>query len=105
MRISDWSSDVCSSDLTVFDPRQVRRAFSRASGTYEASAALQREVEARLLESLDYLEDRVPDTVLDLGSGPGHAAAALRRRWPRARIIPMDIAMPLLQPADRKSLG
>src|SRR3546814_16467860 len=82
---------------TVFDPRQVRRAFSRASGTYEASAALQREVEARLLESLDYLEDRVPDTVLDLGSGPGHAAPALRKRWPHARIHAMDHAMPMLQ--------
>ena len=88
---------------TVFDPRQVRRAFSRASATYEASAALQREVESRLLESLDYLEDRVPDTVLDLGSGPGHAAAALRKRWPHARIIAMDIAMPMLRQARPRS--
>lgn len=88
---------------TVFDPRQVRRAFSRASGTYEASAALQREVEARLLESLDYLEDRVPDTVLDLGSGPGHAAAALRQRWPRARVIAMDLALPMLRQARPRS--
>src|SRR5690606_34379107 len=65
---------------TVFDPRQVRRAFSRASASYDAAATLQHEVEARLLESLDYLEDRVPETVLDLGSGPGHAAAAMRKR-------------------------
>src|SRR5690606_8932446 len=57
------------------------------------------EVEARLLESLDYLEDRVPETVLDLGSGPGHAAAAMRKRWPRARIIAMDLAMPMLRQA------
>ena len=84
---------------TVFDPRQVRRAFSRASGSYAASATLQHEVEARLLESLDYLEDRAPDTVLDLGSGPGHAAAAMRKRWPRARIIAMDLAMPMLRQA------
>lgn len=84
---------------TVFDPRQVRRAFSRASASYDAAATLQHEVEARLLESLDYLEDRVPETVLDLGSGPGHAAAAMRKRWPRARIIAMDLAMPMLRQA------
>jgi malonyl-CoA O-methyltransferase len=83
----------------VFDPRQVRRAFSRASASYDAAAALQHEVEARLLESLDYLEDRVPGVVLDLGCGPAHAAAAMRRRWPRARIVAMDSALPMLQQA------
>ena len=84
---------------TLFDARQVRRAFSRASASYDAAAALQHEVEGRLLESLDYLEDRVPGTVLDLGCGPGHAAAAMRRRWPRARIVAMDLALPMLRQA------
>lgn len=53
----------------VFDHRQVRRAFSRAAESYESAAALQREVEARLLESLDYLGGRPPSRVLDVGSG------------------------------------
>ena len=88
---------------TVFDPRQVRRAFSRASASYDAAAALQHEVEARLLESLDYLEDRVPEVVLDLGCGPAHAATAMRRRWPRARIVAMDLALPMLQQARPRS--
>jgi malonyl-CoA O-methyltransferase len=88
---------------TLFDPRQVRRAFSRASSSYDAAAALQHEVEARLLESLDYLEDRVPETILDLGCGPGHAAAAMRKRWPRARVIAMDLALPMLQQARPRS--
>jgi malonyl-CoA O-methyltransferase len=88
---------------TVFDPRQVQRAFSRASASYDAAAALQHEVEARLLESLDYLEDRVPETILDLGCGPGHAAAAMRKRWPRARVIAMDLALPMLQQARPRS--
>jgi len=88
---------------TLFDPRQVRRAFSRASASYDAAAALQHEVEARLLESLDYFEDRVPDTILDLGCGPGHAAAAMRKRWPRARVIAMDLALPMLQQARPRS--
>lgn len=81
----------------VFDRRQVRRAFSRAAGTYPAAAGLQREIESRLFESLDYLEDRVPTSILDLGSGPGTAAIELRRRWPRARVIAMDLALPMLR--------
>jgi malonyl-CoA O-methyltransferase len=87
----------------VFDPRQVRRAFARASSSYAAAASLQREVEARLLDALDYLDDRVPETVLDLGCGPGHAAQAMRRRWPRARVLAVDLALPMLQqvPATR----
>lgn len=81
----------------VFDPRQVRRAFSRAASGYAGAAALQRDVEAQLLESLDYLDDRVPELVLDLGSGPGHATRAMRARWPKTRVIAMDLALPMLR--------
>jgi malonyl-CoA O-methyltransferase len=81
----------------VFDPRQVRRAFARASASYAAVATLQRGVEVRLLESLDYLDDRVPGTALDLGCGPGHAALAMRRRWPHARVLAIDLALPMLR--------
>ena len=84
----------------VFDARQVRRAFSRASAGYASAADLQRDIEARLLESLDYLDDRVPDVVLDVGSGPGHAAQAMRRRWPKARIVALDLSLPMLRQAQ-----
>ncbi|WP_242111872.1 malonyl-ACP O-methyltransferase BioC [Luteimonas aquatica] len=83
----------------VFDPRHVRRAFSRASAGYDAAATLQHEVERRLLESLDYLDDRVPDVVVDLGCGPGRAAAHMRKRWPRARVLALDLALPMLRQA------
>lgn len=80
----------------VFDHGQVRRAFSRAARSYEAAAGLQHAVEARLLESLDYLGERTPEVVLDLGCGPGTAAAAMQRRWPKARVLAMDLALPML---------
>ena len=67
---------------SLFDPKHVRRAFSRAASSYRAAAVLQQEVAKRLLESLDYLEDRQPQVVLDVGSGPAHATAAMKKRWP-----------------------
>ena len=93
-------------DNAAFDSRQVRRAFSRAASGYDAAAALQHRVEAHLLESLDYLETREdaikqPRVVLDLGCGPGTAAAAMRRRWPRAQVLALDLALPMLQQAPR----
>lgn len=60
-----------------FDARHVRRAFARAANSYDAAAALQREVQSRLIESLDYLEARKPEVVLDIGAGTGHASALM----------------------------
>ena len=85
----------------VFDTRQVRRAFSRAAAGYDAAARLQHAVEAQLLESLDYLGERVPQRVLDVGCGPGRAAAAMQRRWPKAQVLALDLALPMLQEARR----
>lgn len=87
----------------TFDPRHVRRAFSRAASSYAAAAALQREVEKRLLESLDYLEGRTPQVVLDIGSGPGHASAAMKKRWPKAQVIALDMAEPMLREAKKQA--
>src|SRR3970040_531700 len=96
-------SNVPMTDL--FDHRQVRRAFSRAAHGYDDAAALQREVAARLLESLAYFEDRggqqgrLPEVVLDVGCGPGHAAATMQQRWPKAQVIALDLALPMLHEA------
>ena len=89
---------------TTFDTRQVRRAFSRAAPGYDAAAALQREVEARLLESLEFYpvkhgDKQPPQRVLDLGSGPGRAAEAMHRRWPKAQVLALDLALPMLRQA------
>jgi malonyl-CoA O-methyltransferase len=78
------------------DPRQIRRAFGRAAKTYVQHAALQREIEDRLLERLEYFQP-VPARVLDVGCGPGRASSLLRKRWKKAQVIALDIAMPMLQ--------
>lgn len=82
---------------SLFDRRQLRRAFGRAAPNYAAVAALQREVEARLLEQLDYLDERQPARILDLGCGPGRASGAMKKRWPKAEVIAVDAALPMLR--------
>lgn len=80
----------------LFDRNSIKRHFGRASGSYLAAAALQHEVEARLLEQADYLKS-APKRILDLGSGPGRAAGILKKRWPKAEVVAMDIALPMLR--------
>lgn len=85
-----------------FDQRQVRRSFSRAAASYDANAVLQKEVESRLLERLELLSDP-PTRVLDLGCGPGRAAQHIKRRWPRAQVIAIDPALPMLQQTRKRA--
>ena len=94
----------------LFDHRQVRRAFSRAARGYDSAAALQREVGARLLEQLDYLDDPAhgrppPQVVLDLGCGPGHASVAMQQRWPKAQVLALDLAPGMLAETRRHAWG
>jgi malonyl-CoA O-methyltransferase len=84
------------------DDRLVARSFDRASRSYDAAAQLQTSVRSELLERLDLLRV-APGTVLDLGAGTGLAAAALKRRWRRARVIALDIAPGMLREARRHS--
>ncbi|MGH8029705.1 MAG: malonyl-ACP O-methyltransferase BioC [Arenimonas sp.] len=80
-----------------FDHRRLKRSFGRAAAGYAEVAVLQREVESRLLEQLEVLGPRVPARVLDVGSGPGRASGAMKRRWPRSEIIALDLALPMLR--------
>jgi malonyl-CoA O-methyltransferase len=82
------------------DPRQVRRAFGRAARSYEQHDVLQREVQKQLLERLDfYLEQ--PQRVLDLGAGTGRGSALLKQRYPKADVIALDLAAPMLREAKK----
>ncbi len=89
--------------MTIFDRRQIRRAFGRAANSYSQAAALQREIESRLLEQLAYLDDKKPQRIVDLGCGPGQASGWLKKRWPRAHVIALDSAMPMLAAAKQYS--
>lgn len=82
------------------DRARVRRNFARAADTYERHDALQREVQADLLSRLDfYLQP--PGRVLDVGAGTGRGSALLKKRYPKAQVIAIDLAQPMLHAARR----
>ncbi len=82
----------------VIDKKMMRRAFSRAAASYDASAVLQREVCTRMLERLEYIKLK-PARLLDAGSGTGWGGRQLAERYPDAQIISLDIAIGMLQTA------
>lgn len=69
----------------------VRQAFERAAATYDRSAFLQQEVARRLDEHLDEMKVE-PGVILDAGCGTGFGVPLLRARFPKARILGMDLA-------------
>lgn len=79
-----------------FDSSHVQRAFGRAATTYAQHSSLQREVEDRLLERLDYFEE-TPARVLDIGCGPGRGTLMLRKRFADAQVVALDLALPMLK--------
>ncbi|MBM7062253.1 malonyl-ACP O-methyltransferase BioC [Pseudomonas sp. UL073] len=79
------------------DKRQVAASFSRAAGSYDSVAALQRTVGSDLLARLP--GSLAPQRWLDLGSGTGHFSRALAERFPAAEGLAVDIAEGMLQHA------
>jgi malonyl-CoA O-methyltransferase len=78
------------------DPRAARRRFARAAASYAKASRLESEVGARMLERLDYVKI-APRRVLDAGSGPSREARALLRRYPKAQLLALDFALPMLR--------
>ena len=75
------------------DAAQVRRAFRRAARGNANAAVLEREVERRMMERLDFIR-RDPERILDAGCGAGHGLELLRRRYPEANLLGVDLAPP-----------
>ena len=80
------------------DKAQVGRSFAAAAESYDRVAVLQREVGDRLLERLEFMKIE-PATVLDVGAGTGHGTLGLIKRYPKARVIALDLAPAMLRQA------
>jgi malonyl-CoA O-methyltransferase len=86
----------------AIDKKMMRRAFSRAASGYDAAAVLQHEVCKRMLERLDYIRLK-PARLLDAGSGTGWGGRQLAERYPDAEILSLDIAIGMLQTAQKSA--
>ncbi len=62
---------------------------------YYRFAFLEQIIGTRLLESLDLIKVN-PTIILDLGSGTGHDANQLAMRYPKAKIVQLDLSEPML---------
>ena len=78
--------------------RAIRAAFDRAAAGYDAAALLQQEVARRLDERLEMMKIE-PERILDAGCGTGYALPLLRARYPKARLIALDLALGMLRQA------
>lgn len=86
----------------AIDKKEVARAFGRAAADYDAHAALQREVRERLAERLGMMK-LSPRRVLDAGCATGQGVSLLGQVYPKAELIALDIAQPMLHAARSKS--
>lgn len=85
----------------ALDTRWVRKSFDRAATGYDAAAVLQTAIREALLERLGLMA-LAPGVVLDAGAATGHASLALKRRYPRARVLAVDSALGMLRAAKRR---
>ncbi|MGI9304902.1 MAG: malonyl-ACP O-methyltransferase BioC [Gammaproteobacteria bacterium] len=83
------------------DKALVRRKLERAAVTYDDAAALQREINARMLARLDYIK-LAPSTIVDLGAGTGLASRSLRKRYRGSQLLMLDFSAPMLRQAQNK---
>ncbi|MBB6093111.1 malonyl-CoA O-methyltransferase [Povalibacter uvarum] len=88
-------------DEFFLDPRAVRRAFDAAAKTFDAAAVVHAEIRSRLIERLDVVR-LDPSVVLDLGAATGQGSRALKDRYPRARVVAVDLSTAMLREARKK---
>lgn len=86
----------------MFEPQTLAKSFTRAASTYDKVAILQRDVGQSLFDRLDLINMQ-PKTVLDLGAGTGYFSRQLEQRYPKARIITLDLALGMVQQAKKES--
>ncbi len=82
--------------LTPLDKNAIRRSFDRAASAYDRHAVLEREIESRLLERVEYLQDG-PALVVDVGCGTGSASERLAAQFEAANVIALDWSTGMLK--------
>ena len=77
---------------------EICNAFNAHAANYADAAKVQHEIGERLFERLHYLKIK-PRYVLDIGCGPGLFSQRLKKYYPQAHIIGVDLAFEMLKRA------
>lgn len=80
---------------------EICKAFHVHAARYEQFAKIQYEIGSRLLQRLQYLKIK-PRFILDLGCGPGMFSRLLKKQYPDAQVVGLDLAYGMLAEAKRK---
>lgn len=80
------------------DKQRVRRSFEKSVESYNDAAVLQKEVNDRLCERLDYIRVS-PKMIVDIGTGTGFGLPALAEKYPESEIIGLDSSEGMLKKA------
>ena len=78
------------------DRNTITSSFSQAAAQYQHHASIQHAIEDILLERLPFIQDS-PDVIVDAGCGPGRASTLLQKHFPKALVLSLDFAMPMLK--------
>lgn len=81
--------------------REISNTFNKQAVAYEKTARIQHEIGERLFERLQYLKI-TPRYVLDLGCAGGKFTRLLKKRYPKAHVVGLDIAASMLHLAQKK---
>lgn len=81
--------------------QEICKGFSKQASVYEKNAKAQNEIGRRLFERLDYLKMQ-PRFVLDLGCGAGQFTDLLKKRYPQAQIVGLDLSEAMLLESKKK---
>lgn len=84
------------------DKKRAQAAFNKASALYEDSAVLQKQVLEEMFLRLKLLKIN-PNSILDLGCGPGNAGPELKAVYKPHDLIYLDFAYDMLKKAEEKN--
>ena len=85
----------------TIDKNRVAQSFSYAAQQYDNSTILRQQTADELLDRLSFITVQ-PKAILDLGSGTGRNISLLAKKYPKAKIIALDIAQAMLKKAKYK---
>lgn len=86
----------------MIDKEKVKKHFSRGAKNYDVHAHLHRRI---IDDLLGFLPNTKPQNVADLGCGTGLLTTEIRKKYPNARVVGVDLAPGMVEAAKAKVLG